>query len=119
MLNYIMSHPWLLALIVPPALAAVPSLIVKAEKAALARLFAQGDAIDQKFMRSVVRAAVLWAEEKGDLAGGGAKKFDAAEKILNRALPFLSAQQCEDLIEKAVLEMDAEAKKSLDAPPTA
>lgn len=115
MLTYILNHPWLLALAMPPVLAAIPPALAKMEKAAIARLFAAGDSHDQKFIKAVVYAAVVWAEEKYDLQGQGAKKFTAAAALLRRALPFLTVDQAEQLIEKAILQMDAEARADLGA----
>jgi hypothetical protein len=113
LVDWVLNHPSLLLLAVP----AIPSILGRLEKAAIARLLSAGDEADQNLMRSVVSAVVVWAEEKG--AKSGAEKFAAADKVLARALPFLSADQRKDLIENAVKALDESAKQAVSesAPP--
>lgn len=118
MLNYVMNHPWLLGLILPSIVAAVPGLLVKAEKAALANLFSYGDPVDQEALRSTVKVWVVWAEKKYAIAGQGRNKFEAVNALVARALPFIPAEQREDMIEQAVEQLDAAAKATVqDTPP--
>lgn len=117
MLNYVLEHPWLLALILPTILASIPSYLVKAEKAVLAKLFAYGDANDKEAIRASVKIWVLWAEKKYNITGQGKVRFQAVSAIIGRALPFIPQEQLEDLIEKAVMEMDAAANAAVQAVP--
>lgn len=109
--NYVLNHPWLAALIVPPMLTGLPSMLGKLEKAAISRLLSTGDTVDRKLLKTVIKAVVVWAEEKG--AQDGPSKFAAADKLVAGALPFLSADQREGLIEAAVAELDKDANDSL------
>lgn len=119
MINFVLAHPALLALFVPTILAAIPGLLVKLEKAALARLFSAGDVSDQKAIRGIVKVAVIWAEEKynNPIGPSGETKLAAVSRMIQRALPFLSADQVRGLIEEAVKEIDSEAKAAIEAPP--
>lgn len=107
MIQFITSHPWLLALIGVPALvAALPTMLHKAEVSALKSLFAQGDAADQKALKGIALVAVTWAEEKyGD--GKGIVKFEAVDALLAKAIPFISADQRKKLIEDTVTGLDS------------
>lgn len=110
-MNFIMSHPWLLAMILPTVLASIPSAIVKIEKMAIARLLSSGDEIDQEAIRATFQVWVVWAEKKG--ARDGPAKFAKVDSIVSRVFPFLSADQRKSLIEDAVTQMDAAAKSSI------
>jgi hypothetical protein len=115
LVHFVMDHPALLLLLLP----AVPSVLVKLEKAALAELFSLGDAADQAFARDVAAALVKWAEAKYDAPGSGDAKRAAVDRALAWALPFMSADQRKDLIEKSVAELDKGAKEVIAAAPPA
>lgn len=106
MVNFILAHHWILALLgLPALLSALPAIIHKAEVAALKGLFSQGDAIDQKAIKAVASAIVTWAEEKYG-AGNGPIKFDMVDAILAKALPFIPADDRKKLIEEVVKALD-------------
>lgn len=109
MINFLMNHPALFLFLLP----AVPSVLGKLEKAAIARLLAAGDLADQKLILTVTKGFVVWAEDKGRLDGSG--KFAVADKLVARAMPFLSADQRRDLIQNAVAELDKDANDALAA----
>lgn len=117
MINYVLAHPSLLLWLFPFLVAGAVSAIGKAEKYALARLLTIGDVHTQKAIHDTIKVWVVWAEEEyaDPRDGTGSEKFAAVDNLLARALPFLSADQRRDLIEKAVKEMDAEANAALDA----
>jgi hypothetical protein len=106
-----LSYPWLLSLMgLPAILAAVPLLLQKIEMRALNSLFAIGDDADKKAIKEIVKTLVQWAEEK---YREGPIKFDAVDSIVAYALPFIGAEQREQLIEAAVKDLDAGAKQSV------
>lgn len=107
MVTFLLNHPALFLFLLP----AVPSVIGKIEKVMIARLLSRGDAADQELLRSVAKAVVLWAEKKG--ASDGSSKFAVADKLVARALPFLSADQRRSLIQGAVDEMDKAANEAI------
>ncbi len=116
-MNFILSHPSLLLWAFPFVLTSGVVLLGKIEKAALARLFVLGDAADQEAIRTIAGAVVKWAEAKAAPNADGSSKFATVDKLLARALPFLSADQRRMLIERSVAEMDKDAHDALDAPP--
>ncbi len=85
MINFLLAHPSLFLFLLP----AVPSVLGKIEKAAVAKLLAAGDQADQALIRTVLKGIVVWAEAKG--AADGAGKFSMADRLVARAMPFLSA----------------------------
>jgi len=115
-MGFILNHPALLALALPFIIGAIPALLVKAEKAALAKLFSVGDSTDQKAVRATVKVWVVWAEEKYDIDGTGPKKLAAVSAIVGRALPFIPSDQRDKLIEEAVKELDTAANDAIAAP---
>lgn len=106
-MNLLFNHPWLFVFALP----LIPAALNKIEKIAVAKMLASGDAIDQEFIRTTLKAAVVWAEKKG--AKDGPDKFAAVDKLVARALPFLNADQRKKLIEDAVASLDAGANDSL------
>lgn len=107
MIQFLINHPAVFLFLLP----ALPSILGKIEKAAIAQLLARGDSVDQKLLRTVAKAIVVWAEEKGSI--NGAAKFTMADKLISRALPFLTAEQRKELIESAVAELDKSANDAL------
>ena len=108
MIEFLLNHPYLFLFALP----LVPVALAKIEKIAIARLLSEGDADDQALLRSVAQAVVLWAEKKGAQDGSG--KFAVADKLVARALPFLSADQRRKLIQDAVDQMDKAAHEAID-----
>lgn len=116
-MTWLMSHPSLLLWAFPFVLAAAVGAIGKAEKAGISYLFSRGDAVDQECARSVVAAIVKWAEKRAAPNADGSSKFATVDKLLARALPFLSADERRQVIEQSVREMDKAANDALDAGP--
>lgn len=110
MIKFLIDHPALFLFLLP----AIPAVLGKLEKVAIASLLSRGDTADQKLMRAVAVAVVTWAEDKIG-ASNGAAKFDVADKLLARALPFLSADQRQHLIESCVSELDKDAHEAIDS----
>ena len=109
MIQFIMSHPWMLSLFgIPALLAAIPTLLHKLEVAALKKMIATGDPIDQKAIKGIISVSVTWAEEKYG-AGKGPIKFEAVDALLAKALPFMSADDRKKFIEDAVKALDSGA----------
>lgn len=115
MVQFILNHPALLLWAFSFVLTSSVVALGKAEKAALARLFVLGDAADQEAIRTIAGAVVKWAEKKAAPNADGSSKFAVVDKMLARALPFLSADQRREIIEKAVAEMDKDANDALAA----
>jgi hypothetical protein len=111
MIQFLLNHPALFLFLLP----AIPSVLGKLEKAAIARLLSAGDAADQKLIRTVTKGVVVWAEDKSALDGSG--KFAIADKLVARAMPFLSADQRKALIQNAVAELDKDANDALAEAP--
>jgi hypothetical protein len=114
-MNYLLAHPALLLWAFPFVLAAAVKGIASVEKAVFARLFELGDPVDQKAVRATAAIWVQWAEAKAGPAADGSSKFVLVDKLLARALPFLSADQRKSLIEQSVSAMDAAAQAALIA----
>lgn len=119
MIQYLLAHPSLLLWAFPFVLAAAVGAVGKAEKAGISYLFSRGDAIDQECARSIVAAVVKWAEKRAAPNADGSSKFAAVDKMLARALPFLTADERRQVIEKCVAEMDQAAQDALAAPAAA
>ncbi len=115
MVNFVLAHPSLLLWAFPFVLAAAVGAIGKAEKAGIAYLFSRGDAVDQECARAIVAAVVKWAEKRAAPNADGSSKFAAVDKLLARFLPFLSADERREIIEKSVAEMDKAANEALGA----
>lgn len=112
MLQYLIDHPWLLALLGAPALIkSLPGLLRKLEVAALRRLVEKGDEIDREALKGTLAVWVTWAEKKYG-AGKGPVKFEAVDGLLSKALPFLSAEDRKHLIEESVKQLDEGAHEA-------
>lgn len=117
MIQFITSHPWLLALLgVPALLAALPGIIRKLEVQALHKLIDQGDEIDHQAIRDTIAVWVQWAEKKYG-ADKGPVKFAAVDALIAKALPFMSADDRKKLIEDVVKALDEGAREATQAPP--
>lgn len=116
-MNFLLAHPSLLLWAFPFVLAAAVGAIGKIEKAGIAYLFSRGDKIDQDCARSIVAAVVKWAELRAAPNADGTSKFAVVDKLLARAMPFLSADERREIIEKSVAEMDKAANDALGQPP--
>lgn len=112
MIQYALAHPWILALLgIPAMLSSLPHLLHKGEVAAIRRLLATRDPIDQKAIKATISAWVTWAEEKYG-AGQGPIKFAMVDAVLAKVLPFMSADDRQKLIEDAAKELDSGAHEA-------
>lgn len=118
-MKFLIDHPSLLLWAFPFVLTGAVAGLGRLEKNALARLFSAGDATDQQAIRAIVGAVVKWAEKKSAPNADGTAKFATVDRLLGRALPFLSADERHQLIQKAVDEMDKDAEAALNGPPAA
>ncbi len=116
MIQFAIDHPWLLVLLGAPALlASLPTMLRKAEVAALRALLSKGDASDQKALKAIILALVTLAEEKyGE--GKGPLKFDEVDKLLAKLLPFIGAEDRKKLINDVVSQLDAGAHEVTQSP---